>query len=371
MINIRNSLFIVIITIMLLPVSPVLGWGWNAHRYINENAVDFLPAEMSFFNDQRNFLRDHSTDPDTDDLPGYYHYIDIDYYPEFFLGTLPHDLDTLIALYGSSIVNGNGVVPWIIEDWTVELTNAMAGGYWDSAWQIAAELGHYIADSHQALHLTLNYNGQLTGNYGIHSRYETHLTNLHLNDIQLGAGTAEYWPETIDSVFAYIDDIYPYVDMIIAADDSATSVDPSQGDVYYASMWAQLDSITELAINMAVIDVANLWYTAWIDAGSPVLNTFNEMQPLSITLYQNYPNPFNPVTQIDFSLSENLPVILKILDIAGQELAVLENRRLLPGIHSTSWNGIDNQQRPAASGVYLIILQAGNQTLTRKMTLLR
>ena len=43
-------------------------WGWGAHRYINENAVDYLPSEMSFFQDHRQYLKDHSVDPDTNPI---------------------------------------------------------------------------------------------------------------------------------------------------------------------------------------------------------------------------------------------------------------------------------------------------------------
>ncbi len=38
-------------------------WGWNAHRYINARAVDYLPAEMSFFQEHRSYLEEHAVDP--------------------------------------------------------------------------------------------------------------------------------------------------------------------------------------------------------------------------------------------------------------------------------------------------------------------
>ena len=108
-----------------------VNWGWQGHRYINEHAIDYLPSEMSFFQDHRNYIRDHSVDPDSDPLPGYYHYIDIDYYPEFFAGTLPHSMDSLIALYNLNIIQTNGTIPWVIEEWTDSLSVLMAAGQWD------------------------------------------------------------------------------------------------------------------------------------------------------------------------------------------------------------------------------------------------
>ena len=175
---------ILILLIILLTFPNLYGrWGWGSHRFINDRAVNHLPQTMSFFQDHRDYLSEHSIDPDTDNLPGNYHYIDIDYYPEFFTGTLPHTWQGMIDLYGQNIMEDNGLVPWVIEWWMSDLRALMEAGNWNDVWQIAAELGHYVADSHQALHLTLNYNGQLSNNYGIHSRYETQMINPYLDDI--------------------------------------------------------------------------------------------------------------------------------------------------------------------------------------------
>ena len=179
MINrIIRFLLLFILAIIFSGQDKIYAWGWQTHRYINENAVDYLPPEMDFFQDYRDYLHEHSTDPDVDNLPGYYHYIDIDYYPEFFDGTFPNNWDDAVEQYGYDVIIDYGTVPWVIEEWTDSLTVLMANGQWDIVWQVAAELGHYVADSHQPLHLTLNYNGQSTGNYGIHSRYETQMRML-------------------------------------------------------------------------------------------------------------------------------------------------------------------------------------------------
>ncbi|MFQ6613757.1 MAG: hypothetical protein ACE5D1_02840, partial [Fidelibacterota bacterium] len=150
----RQSLLIALIPCFLIS-GKASAWGWEVHRFINFHAVENLPEEMNYWLDHQAFLRDHSVDPDMDSNPGYYHYIDIDYYQEFFDGTLPHSWAGIVDLYGESIVIGNGIVPWVIADWTDSLSNLMAVGNWDQAWQVAAELGHYVADSHQPLHLTM------------------------------------------------------------------------------------------------------------------------------------------------------------------------------------------------------------------------
>lgn len=352
-----------------------LRWGWGAHRYINDHALDYLPTEMSFFQDQRSFIREHAVDPDqSSHRPSYWHYIDIDYYPEFFNGTFPTDINALINLYNSNTVTNNGTVPWAV---TTELDSAselMATGNWSMAWQALADLGHYVADSHQPMHLTQNYNGQMTGNNGIHSRYETTLTNAHLDYIALPVGSAEYWESPIDTIFQYIDEVYPYVGLILAADNVAEAQNPSYGSVYYNLMWDALDSITTDAIHRSILDLASAWYTAWVNAGSPYppgVGVVNEVRPTDFILEQNYPNPFNPSTTIRYSLARLSAVNFSIVNIKGQLVRSFAIGTQISGEHSFSWDGRDNSEAPVNTGLYFaqMTTNAGSQVI--KMTYMK
>ena len=365
--KLKNSLIFLLVFGFNLFAQDV-EWGWETHRYINEKAVDHLPAEMSFFQDHRQFLREHSVDPDTDPLPGFYHYMDIDYYPAFFSGTLPHNWNTMITTYGLSTVEDNGIVPWVVEWWTDSLSTLMASGQWDDAWQVAAELGHYVADSHQPLHLTLNYNGQLTGNYGIHSRYETSMINPHLSQLSLPIGTGIYWTNVIDSVFLYIHEVYPYVDIIMSADDLAYAQDPSYGTTYYNILWWELEQLTTTSIQKAILDLASIWRTAWINAGSPSPLGIDEISQIQNQpfLVQAYPNPFNPTTTIEFSIPKSELVTLKIYNLLGQEVEELVAKQLTSGNHKYTWDA-----STFASGVYYYKILAGSYVQTRKLILMK
>ncbi len=366
--NFKFGMLITIVFLFTFIVQDeVYAWGWDTHRYVNENAVDFLPPEMGVFESYREYLNQHSTDPDQGSLPGYYHYIDIDYYAAFFDGTLPHDWDEMVANYGYNVVIGNGTIPWVIELWTDSLTELMSTGQWGTVWQVAAELGHYVADSHNPLHLTLNYNGQQTGNYGIHSRYETHMINPYLPQLPLPNATSIYWNSTIDSVFQYIDNIYPYVADIIAADDLAYAQDPNYNSTYYSVLWDELDSLTIDAIHRAIIDLASIWQTAWINAGSPTMSSQNELlQPDRIFLYQNYPNPFNPTTAIQYELPKRSDVQITIYDLQGRVIATLVSETQDAGYKSVVWDASN-----VASGMYFYQIRAGAFVQTRKMILIK
>ncbi len=369
-----KHLFVLILIPFLLRAADIQ-WGWGAHRYINEHAVDYLPPEMQFFQDHKDFIREHAVDPDqSSNRPGYWHYIDIDYYPEFFSHTLPTDLNTLTTMYSWSTITNNGIVPWAITYEVDSLKSLMAAGQWDIAWQAVADLGHYVADSHQPLHLTQNYNGQMTGNSGIHSRYETTMTNAHLDDLPLPAGSARYLDSIIDTVFQYIGEVYPYVDLIMAADNAGRAQDASYGSTYYNILWSQLDSITTDALNRSILDLASIWYSAWVDAGSPYppgVNVAEESQPAGFILEQNYPNPFNPTTTIAYSLSQAGPVQLIITDIMGRTVCRFDVGDQTIGEHTLMWDGHDQATKPVTTGIYFTRLTAEGISRVIKMTYLK
>lgn len=348
-------------------------WGWDTHRYINENAVDYLPSEMAFFQDHRYYLKQHAVDPDMDPLPGYYHYIDIDYYPEFFTGTLPHKWDDIIAMYGLNVVQSNGVIPWVIEWWTDSLSVLMASGQWNDAWQVAAELGHYVADSHQPLHLTLNYNGQLTGNYGIHSRYETQMINPHLSTLPFPTGFAEYWSTPIDSIFLYIEEIYPCVDSIMIADDLAKAQDPNYGNIYYSLLWQELEILTTKSIHKAIIDLASLWKTAWVNAGSPnpVSNISIEQIPNDYVFARAYPNPFNPEVTIEINLIQPANIDIQIYNLNGRKVSNLHSGFFSSGTHQINWNINSNPGIIISSGTYFVKINSELRSKELKLLVIK
>jgi hypothetical protein len=89
-------------------------------------------------------------------------------------------------------------------------------------------------------------------------------------------------------------------------------------------------------------------------------------EPNQFGLDQNYPNPFNPTTSISFTLSENSNATLRVFNLLGQEVATLVNERLSAGAHTYNFDASQ-----LSSGVYIYRLQAENQTITKRMTLIK
>ncbi|MDP4173994.1 MAG: two-component regulator propeller domain-containing protein [Bacteroidota bacterium] len=88
--------------------------------------------------------------------------------------------------------------------------------------------------------------------------------------------------------------------------------------------------------------------------------------PLSFSLLQNYPNPFNPLTIIGYTLAKDSFVSLKLYDILGREIIVLENGFRTAGPHNVK---LDGSSLP--SGIYIYRLKAGQFNDSKKLVLLR
>ena len=85
------------------------------------------------------------------------------------------------------------------------------------------------------------------------------------------------------------------------------------------------------------------------------------------TLGQNYPNPFNPRTTIDFTLVEDSKVSLKVFDVLGKDVATLVDGELKAGIqHSVPFDA-----SKLSSGMYFYRLDAGKNSLVKKLTLMK
>ena len=88
--------------------------------------------------------------------------------------------------------------------------------------------------------------------------------------------------------------------------------------------------------------------------------------PIVFSLKQNYPNPFNPTTTISYSIPSNSRVRLTVYDILGRQVVVLVDEMKEPGNYRSSFGG-----GQWASGIYFYRLEAGQNTATQKMMLLK
>jgi hypothetical protein len=184
---------------------------------------------------------------------------------------------------------------------------------------------------------------------------------------------------------------------------ATVTIDSAQGHVAL-----EVESMTRSALLAGEYHWADLYFTAGTQLGETPIDTFatdsmapiieglfgdqrqpqvsggmvivseataaeDELPPLprEFTLAQNYPNPFNPVTTIAFSLPRRTDTRLVIYNVLGQEALTLVDQILPAGDHEIIWNGRLNNGQSAPTGVYFYRLVTEQQSLVRKMLLLK
>jgi len=360
-------------SIALLTLSVILiSWGAVGHSKISESAALSFNLQMQDFQTWTSFLRDHASDADdrkgSDPTEGPKHYIDIDNYPIFVTtGRIPQTLDSVNAIYGSVAVIENGILPWATKATFDSLRNCFLRHDFSKAKIFAADLGHYVADGHMPLHITKNYNGQLTGATGIHSRYESAMVSANISQITYSGENIIEISDVNQYIFDYLYTNYTYVDSVLMADTYAKSISggSTSSTAYKAALWNKTKGFTIPLFKRASHALAELIYTAWIQAGSPSLinpTALTEMYPDNEVFEQNTPNPFSVSTKLSFTLTESRKVLLQVHDINGNTVATICDEILAEGKHTWEWVP-DN----VPAGIYYLVLKTGKYTHVKKM----
>jgi len=273
---------LVALAVSCLPVSRVDAWGFNGHRFIADRAVALLPPELRpFFEKYRTTFVEHAIDPDTYRTVGWTqepprHFLDMDSYGPFPFKELPHDYDAAVAARGAEFVVKNGLLPWRTQEIFESLRKAFAdlatSPYArDNVKLFASVIAHYAADGYQPFHAAANYDGQLTGQNGIHARFETELFERYQSRLHIAPPPLPQVTSAREFMFATLTDSFTFVQPILDADRAAAAGRTLYDDAYFAALFDKTQPILEKRIGAAISGVAALITQAWIDAGRPPL----------------------------------------------------------------------------------------------------
>ncbi len=116
-------------------------------------------------------------------------------------------------------------------------------------------------------------------------------------------------------------------------------------------------------------DAAFLWFheNTWVNVDS------QDQLPMGFQLSAPYPNPFNSTLTLAFSIERAEGTTLSIFDIRGREILQFseENHHFSPGENLIHWTGSTADGRLTESGIYIIRLKSGGQSLTSKVVMIR
>ncbi len=288
---------ILLVTILCLISIQSFCWGFFGHQRINYYAVFLLPPEMMvLFKPNIKFLSDHAVDPDkrryavAEEAPK--HFIDIDHYGEYPFKELPRKYEDAVKKFSEDTVQANGIVPWWIPVMQQRLTNAFKEKNQAKILKLAADLGHYIADSHVPLHATKNHDGQLTNQKGIHGFWEGRVPELLADkEFDFMIGKADYIADISTYTWKRVLESGELADTVLTAEAELTRKFPGDqkfafeernGKVIrqYSSAFTKaynkrLNNMVEKRMRQSIQSVASFWYTAWVNAGQPNLKMLN------------------------------------------------------------------------------------------------
>ncbi len=274
-------------------------WGFFAHQKINRLAVFTLPAEMAgFYKKNIQYLTEASVNPDrrryavAEEAPR--HYIDLDDYGDSAVYKLPRYWQQAVDRYSEDSLQLHGIVPWHIYRMYFQLRDAFMTRNPDKIIFLSADLGHYIADAHVPLHTTKNYDGQLTGQNGIHGFWESRLPELyaesydffvgkatHLDNVQLAAWDAiRQAHQALDSVLLFEKSLSEKFDDRKFNFETKGKQTVKVYSLDYAKVYhQQLNGMVERQMRASIKMIGDVWYTAWVDAGQPDLKSLINYKP--------------------------------------------------------------------------------------------
>ncbi len=260
----------------LLACSAACAWGPAAHRRANNWAVHTLPPDIrGFFEANRHFLSDHANDPDEwikkDRYERMRHYIYLNKYGLFPYLNLPHVYKRALEKYGSGRIARTGVLPWQIGEYSLRLTEALKAQKWEEAKLDAAVLGHYVADAHDPLHTTENFDGQLTEQTGLAARFGAGLMDRYANFLMFRPEDAVKIEDPTEYAFQMVLEANTWVDQVVWADRHSREGLATYNDEYFDRFYTQIGSTAAREISAAAHDAGSYWYTAWLNAGRPAL----------------------------------------------------------------------------------------------------
>ena len=306
--------------LIFLCLEFLLGWGFFSHKKINYYFVTSLrenkDAEplFSFYNKHINYIVDHAGDPDSrraySRSEGEKHFLNIECFGDDIMQQDYVSYDEFVNYYAynlakklrpelktseeiekyvkNKILKEYGINPWAIIHTKKALTEAFKNKDINRILLETINLAHYIADSCVVFHCTSNYNGQLTGQEGIHAFWENTIPQYFFDEFDVAKSIclAKYdkvfnrtiWKNVlrsnIESKRAL--DVEKQLDKDVKLGKFCykarkNTVNRMHSKEYSREYNRRLNGQIANQIKRSIMLIADAVYTAWMDAGKPIL----------------------------------------------------------------------------------------------------
>lgn len=296
--------FVTLLLLVVLIPRRAEAWGFDAHKFIADQAIALLPPELrTFFHQRRVMFVEHAIDPDlwrnvgfSDEPPR--HFLDIDAYGTYPFDALPRDYDAAVRKFGEEKVRVNGQLPWRaaeIYDRLFRAFQQMKGGQapgWtdDNIIFFSSVLSHYVSDAHVPFHAVVNFDGQLTGQHGVHSRFESELFSRLRSTLKIAPVARAPITSARDAVFDILLTSTTLTEPVLAADRNAIGTREYYDDQYFeAFATGGARAVLERRVNDAIAAVAAIITGAWEAGGKPEMGRASVRHPVKRRPAQSAP----------------------------------------------------------------------------------
>ena len=246
----------------------------------------------SFYKANIGFITEHAVSADkkryVDSTEAPHHFFDADHYGKQPFRDMPQRWIDAAAKYSSDTLNKYGTVPWAIQSNYYWLVKAFKARDTTAILISSANLAHYISDAHTPLHLTQNYDGQLTNQTGIHGLWESRLPELFSNSYNYNVSKAKYISNPLAEAFKICRASYKSVDTVLRVERALNKTFPAtqkyameqRGErkvkaysVGYSRAYHKLlRGMVQRQMRASILSVGSYWFSAWVDAGQPDLD---------------------------------------------------------------------------------------------------
>jgi hypothetical protein len=279
----------------LLTPAAASAWGFAGHRLIMRRAIELLPPELKpLFDRYKDELVVRVTDPDTwrsvgwEDDPNHFVDFGVPEYGAYPFQALPREFGAALAKFGNATLKRNGMLPWREAEEFGNLRRAFEEFKRDSGYTISdvvlfsAVASHYMQDAHQPFHASDNYDGQRTGNAGIHSRFERDLIERYESRLTLTPAPPVSIGNPRDAAFDGLLASYLLVEPILRADQEAIGTGDTYDDAYFERFFVRVKPLLEQQLSAAITATASLIVSAWDQAGRPVVRVTEARPPQKV-----------------------------------------------------------------------------------------
>jgi hypothetical protein len=269
----RAVLLLPFTAVALSCATPAGAWGPTAHRLVHTRAVAALPKGLKeFFRDHRREMATLSEVAGASIEEGAERRFAADRFGPFPFLDLPKTEEGLIRRHGESAREA-GRLPWLARESYARLIERFRQGDKTEILEEADRLALLLTDLHNPLALTENYDGQRSEQPGLWVRFSVRLPETLAGQLGLDTDVAHLLDDPDGYVFAIIRATYVWADNILYEDDLAARRGGGYGPTYFEALRGQLRPLLRERLAAASRCVASYWYSAWVAAGKPALES--------------------------------------------------------------------------------------------------